>query len=209
MYGKQRNRSRNTKRSVRWKSSFQSPSRGRRLRRRDWTVSTVRYLTDEADHLFNQLEEEEVEYFSAKLQVYGKSYNVPRKQATYSDEGLMYSFSGVHLLAKPWTPTLEHIRDAVTKATGHTFNFVLINRYKEGAAHDFIFRHDARTGFSKRQIEPVKLELAHGSLLLMNYPTNTYYNHSLPVRKKVKIPCINLTFRRIVKNKQKTGIKIE
>uniref|UniRef100_A0A8C1T706 AlkB homolog 2, alpha-ketoglutarate-dependent dioxygenase n=1 Tax=Cyprinus carpio TaxID=7962 RepID=A0A8C1T706_CYPCA len=174
MYRKQRNRSRNTKRSVRWKSSFQSPSRGRRLRRRDWTVSTVRYLTDEADHLFNQLEEEEVEYFSAKLQVYGKSYNVPRKQATYSDEGLMYSFSGAHLLAKPWTPTLEHIRDAVTKATGHTFNFVLINRYKEGAAHDFIFRHDARTGFSKRQIEPVKLELAHGSLLLMNYPTNTY-----------------------------------
>uniref|UniRef100_A0A673L0X8 AlkB homolog 2, alpha-ketoglutarate-dependent dioxygenase n=1 Tax=Sinocyclocheilus rhinocerous TaxID=307959 RepID=A0A673L0X8_9TELE len=160
---------------------------------------------EEADHLFNQLEDE-VEYFTcdkAKLQVYGKSYSVPRKQATYGDEGLMYSFSGVHLLAKPWTPTLEHIRDAVTKATGHTFNFVLINRYNDGrAARDFIFRHkDARTGSSKRQIEPVKLELAHGSLLLMNYPTNTYWYHSLPVRKKVKMPRINLTFRRIVKNK--------
>ncbi len=64
----------------------------------------------------------------AKIQVYGKSYSIPRKQATYGDEGLMYSFSGVHLLAKPWTPALERIRDAVTKATGHTFNFVLINR---------------------------------------------------------------------------------
>lgn len=193
---------------------------------------------EEADHLFNQLEEE-VEYFTgdqAKLQVYGKSYSVPRKQATYGDEGLMYSFSGVHLLAKPWTPTLERIRDAVTRATGHSFNFVLINRYNDGhdhigehrddereldpacpiasvslgAARDFIFRHkDARTGSSKRQIEPVKLELAHGSLLLMNYPTNTYWYHSLPVRKKVKMPRINLTFRRIVKNRQKTGIKIE
>lgn len=29
-------------------------------------MSTVRYLTDEADHLFNQLEEEEVEYFSGR-----------------------------------------------------------------------------------------------------------------------------------------------
>ncbi|ROL51428.1 DNA oxidative demethylase ALKBH2 [Anabarilius grahami] len=193
---------------------------------------------EEADRLFNQLEEEVV-YFTgdkAKIQVYGKSYSVPRKQATYGDEGLMYSFSGVHLQAKPWTPTLEHIRDAVTKATGHTFNFVLINRYKNGHDHigehrddereldpacpiasvslgavrDFIFRHkDARTGSSKRQIEPVKLELAHGSLLLMNYPTNTYWYHSLPVRKKVKTPRINLTFRRIVKNRQKTGIKME
>ncbi len=79
-----------------------------------------------------------------------------------------------------------------------------------GAARDFIFRHkDARTGSSKLQIKPVKLELAHGSLLLMNYPTNTYWYHSLPVRKKVKMPRINLTFRRIVKNRQKTGIKIE
>ncbi|KTF82599.1 hypothetical protein cypCar_00025719 [Cyprinus carpio] len=102
----------------------------------------------------------------AKLQVYGKSYNVPRKQATYSDEGLMYSFSGVHLLAKPWTPTLEHIRDAVTKATGHTFNFVLINReesmflvcvctirYKEGHDHTGEHRYD------KRELDPDLLPL--------------------------------------------------
>lgn len=193
---------------------------------------------EEADHLFNQLEEE-VEYFTgdnAKLQVYGKSYNIPRKQATYGDEGLMYSFSGVNLLAKPWTSTLEHIRDAVTKATGYTFNFVLINRYKDGhdhigehrddereldpacpiasvslgAARHLIFRHrDARTGPRKRQIEPVKLELANGSLLLMNFPTNTYWYHSLPIRKKVITPRINLTFRRIVKNRQKNGTKTE
>lgn len=62
------------------------------------------------------------------MQVYGKMYSVPRKQATYGDEGLVYSFSGVHLAARVWTPTLEYIRDAVTNATGHTFNFVLINR---------------------------------------------------------------------------------
>lgn len=74
-----------------------------------------------------------------------------------------------------------------------------------GAARDFIFRHrDARGKSTQRQIEPVKLELAHGSLLLMNRPTNTFWYHSLPVRKKVLLPRINLTFRRILMDRKRT-----
>lgn len=73
-----------------------------------------------------------------------------------------------------------------------------------GAKRDFIFRHrDARGKSVQRQIEPVKLELAHGSLLLMNRPTNTFWYHSLPVRKKVLQPRINLTFRRILMDRKK------
>lgn len=64
----------------------------------------------------------------AQVQVFGKVYDIPRKQATYGDAGLTYTYSGVSRTACPWTPTLEYIRDAVTKATGQTFNFVLINR---------------------------------------------------------------------------------
>lgn len=60
--------------------------------------------------------------------VFGKMHDVPRKQAAYGDAGLTYSYSGVTRSASPWTPTLEYIRDAVTNTTGHTFNFVLINR---------------------------------------------------------------------------------
>lgn len=212
----------------------------------------------EATELFEALERE-LEYFTgaqAKVQVFGKTYDVPRKQATYGDKGLMYSFSGVHLLARPWTPTLGRIRDAVTTATGQTFNFVLVNRYKDGSDHmgehrddereldptcpiasvslgaprDFIFRHassrwvagksnqgasnkcSSRGGGTRqcrggagagsvagRGPAPVKLELAHGSLLLMNAPTNTYWYHSLPIRKRCLLPRINLTFRRILK----------
>ncbi|XP_062273389.1 DNA oxidative demethylase ALKBH2 [Scomber scombrus] len=186
----------------------------------------------EADHFFKLLEEEVVYSTGeeAKVQVFGKVYNIPRKQATYGDAGLTYTYSGVTRSACPWTPTLEYIQDAVTKTTGQRFNFVLINRYKDGqdhmgehrddekeldplcpiasvslgAARDFIFRHrDARGKQSCRQIEPVKLELAPGSLLLMNQPTNTYWYHSLPVRKKVLQPRINLTFRRILLNCKK------
>ncbi|KAF7661971.1 hypothetical protein LDENG_00248610 [Lucifuga dentata] len=190
------------------------------------------FSKEEADHLFKQLEEEVVYSTGeeSKVQVFGKIHNIPRKQATYGDAGLTYTYSGVKRSACPWTPTLEYIRDAVTKTTGQTFNFVLVNRYKDGqdhigehrddereldplcpiasvslgAARDFIFRHrDVRGKESCKQIESVKLELTHGSLLLMNPPTNTFWYHSLPVRKKVLLPRINLTFRRILLDSKK------
>ncbi|XP_077417518.1 DNA oxidative demethylase ALKBH2 [Vanacampus margaritifer] len=189
------------------------------------------FTKEEADHLFQKLEQEVV-YLTgeeAKVKVFGKVYNIQRKQATYGDTGLIYTYSGVTHLACAWTPTVKYIRDFVTKITGHTFNFVLINRYKDGqdyigehrddereldplspiasvslgAARDFVFRHrDARGKQSGRHIEPVKLVLAHGSLLLMNSPTNTFWYHSLPVRKKVLLPRINLTFRRILSTRK-------
>lgn len=77
-----------------------------------------------------------------------------------------------------------------------------------GAARDFVFRHrNSRGGVGKGGPPPVKLELAHGSLLLMNAPTNTHWYHSLPVRKKCQAPRINLTFRRILKHLVRTAAK--
>uniref|UniRef100_A0A8C5LUN2 DNA oxidative demethylase ALKBH2 n=1 Tax=Leptobrachium leishanense TaxID=445787 RepID=A0A8C5LUN2_9ANUR len=185
------------------------------------------YSKTDADEIFLQLERE-IEYFSgdlSRIKVYGKWHNVPRKQVTYGDDGLTYKFSGITLSTKPWIPLLDSIRERVKHATGHIFNFVLINRYKDGNDHigehrdderdlvprspiasvsfgacrEFLFRHrDARCKNPKLQIEPQKLELAHGSLLMMNFPTNVYWYHSLPVRKKVLSPRINLTFRNII-----------
>lgn len=64
----------------------------------------------------------------AKVQVFGKWHSVPRKQATYGDAGLTYTFSGLTLTPKPWIPVLERVRDQVCRVTGQTFNFVLVNR---------------------------------------------------------------------------------
>ncbi|KAM8961520.1 DNA oxidative demethylase ALKBH2 [Pelodytes ibericus] len=188
---------------------------------------TLLFRKTEADDIFQQLEKEIV-YFSgdlSRIQVYGKWHNVPRKQVTYGDDGLFYRFSSLTLSPKPWIPVLQLIRERVKLATGHTFNFVLINRYKDGNDHigehrddekelvpkspiasvsfgacrDFLFRHrDSRCKKPMCQIEPVKLELAHGSLLMMNYPTNVYWYHSVPVRRKVLAPRVNLTFRKII-----------
>ncbi|XP_024422603.1 DNA oxidative demethylase ALKBH2 [Desmodus rotundus] len=181
----------------------------------------------EADEIFRELEQE-VEYFTgalAQVQVFGKWHSVPRKQATYGDAGLTYTFSGLTLSPKPWIPVLERVRDRVSLVTGQTFNFVLINRYKDGRDHigehrdderelapgspiasvsfgacrDFFFRHkDSRGKSPARRVEVVRLQLAHGSLLMMKPPTNSCWYHSLPVRKKVLAPRINLTFRKIL-----------
>ncbi|KAM6317958.1 DNA oxidative demethylase ALKBH2 [Podargus strigoides] len=181
----------------------------------------------EADEIFQQLEEE-VEYFEGemtRLHVFGKWHDIPRKQVTYGDPELTYTYSGITFSPKPWIPVLNRVRARLTLETGHTFNFVLINRYKDGSDHigehrdderelvprspiasvsfgacrDFVFRHcDSRGKNATRPIQPIKLQLAHGSLLMMKYPTNVYWYHSLPTRKKVLAPRINLTFRKVI-----------
>ncbi|CAJ0955938.1 unnamed protein product, partial [Ranitomeya imitator] len=156
----------------------------------------------------------------SKVQVYGKWHNVPRKQVTFGDEGLTYTFSGITLSPKPWLPVAGPYKGESTN--GHRTHFSTL--YKDGNDHigdhrddekellpqspiasvsfgacrDFIFKHkDSRSKHSVRKIEPVKLELEHGSLLMMNFPTNVYWYHSLPVRRKVLAPRVNLTFRKI------------
>ncbi|XP_028717520.1 DNA oxidative demethylase ALKBH2 [Peromyscus leucopus] len=192
---------------------------------------TVLFGKTEADEIFRELEQQ-VEYFTgalAKVQVFGKWHSVPRKQATYGDAGLTYTFSGLTLAPKPWIPVLERVRERICRVTGQTFNFVLINRYKDGSDHigehrdderelapgspiasvsfgacrDFLFRHKDSRGKRPRQtVEVVRLQLAHGSLLMMNHPTNAHWYHSLPIRKKVLAPRVNLTFRKILPSKK-------
>ena len=185
----------------------------------------------EADTLFQEAEKVIKYNKDSKVFVHGKWHNVPRKQAAYGDAGLTYTFSGSTVAAQPWSnaPFLKRIADLVSSLTGgHQFNFVLVNRYKDGQDHmgehrddevdlvpkssiaslslgqirDFVFRHkDARGSGAQRKIDPVKFELSHGSLLMMNHPTNVYWFHSLPVRKKAICPRINFTFRQMVVKK--------
>ncbi|NWS04640.1 ALKB2 demethylase, partial [Motacilla alba] len=183
----------------------------------------------EADEIFQELEKE-VEYFedeATKLHVFGTWHKIPRKKVTYGDPGLSYTYSGVTFHPKPWIPVLTRIRERVTSETGHTFNFVLINRYSPfppssfcfkgnkkqpqiyelvplspiasvsfGACRDFVFRRRGRAGL--RGPARISLALAHGSLLLMKHPTNVHWHHSLPPRRRVLAPRVNLTFRNVL-----------
>lgn len=74
-----------------------------------------------------------------------------------------------------------------------------------GQTRDFVLRHETRV--RKQQLsadektipENVSLQLRHGSLLMMRPPTNKYWYHSLPIRKKALGVRINFTFRKVLK----------
>jgi len=59
---------------------------------------------------------------------------------------------------------------------------------------DFIFKHEKK---KENLVGDVKIVLKNGMLLLMHHPTNSYWYHGLPPRKKCFHPRINLTFRKI------------
>nr|XP_045596158.1 DNA oxidative demethylase ALKBH2-like [Procambarus clarkii] len=187
---------------------------------------TLLLQSDVASSLL-QVFEEELDYFTgdlAKVRIFGKWHDVPRKQATYGDPGTTYKYSGVVRPARPWPRPLEALRDLIGKVTGYEYNFVLVNRYKDGSdkmgehkddekdldpripiasvslgqARDFYFRHQDARPPKKLNIEKVQLHLQHGSLLLMNPPTNQFWYHALPPRKSASGVRINLTFRKII-----------
>lgn len=69
------------------------------------------------------------------MRVFGKWHDIPRQQVAYGDEGVKYRFSGITVPAKPWNTILKATRDFITKLTGYEYNFVLINRYRNGKDH--------------------------------------------------------------------------
>ncbi|XP_041347022.1 DNA oxidative demethylase ALKBH2-like [Gigantopelta aegis] len=190
------------------------------------------YGKTEADALLEECEKT-LTYNSgqlSKIRVFGKWHSIPRKQVAHGDPGLSYSFSGTTVPAYPWIPLLLRIRDKITDLTGYNFNFVLINRYQDGndyigehkddevdliaghpiaslslgQARDFVFRHqDTRGKKASRCVDPVTIELQHGTLLMMKYPTNSYWYHSVPRRKKLTGVRINMTFRKMDPSKCK------
>nr|XP_022916098.1 DNA oxidative demethylase ALKBH2-like [Onthophagus taurus] len=178
-----------------------------------------------ASDIFLKLEDS-IQYYTGdltKVKVFGKYHNIPRQQVAFGDEGVSYKFSGVTIPAKPWTPQLEFIRNYLEEITNYKYNFVLVNRYRNGSDHigehrddegeldpqtpiaslslgqerEFVLKHaDARKKI--RDIPKVKIVLQHGSLLLMNPPTNKFWYHSLPIRKSAPGARINLTFRKLL-----------
>mmetsp|Transcript_13371 Transcript_13371/g.29490 ORF Transcript_13371/g.29490 Transcript_13371/m.29490 type:complete len:153 (+) Transcript_13371:605-1063(+) len=75
-----------------------------------------------------------------------------------------------------------------------------------GAERDFVLRRKkpaVSTGRSTSlQSDRRTVLLEHGSVLVMMGSIQHHWHHSLPVRKKISQPRINLTFRRILTNEE-------
>lgn len=152
----------------------------------------------------------------------GKLTKIPRKQVAYGDEGICYRFAGIETEARNWNEKnrvnkiLKRIRDKIEQVTGEKYNFVLINRYENGDQYIGYHKDDTRDLVEESSIVGVslgacrkiyfknvctgevrKVSLASGGLIEIKYPTNEYWNHSIPKQKTVKSVRISLTFRKM------------
>jgi alkylated DNA repair dioxygenase AlkB len=147
--------------------------------------------------------------------VYGKRYLQPRLTAWFGEAS--YSYSGLTLAPAPLTPLLAQLRATVEALTGHRYNSVLLNYYRDGAdsmgmhsddepelgpapsiaslslgaTRTFILRH-------KRSKRTVKIDLTDASLLLMAGALQKHWLHGINKTAKPLGPRLNLTFRYVV-----------
>ncbi|HJV86175.1 MAG TPA: alpha-ketoglutarate-dependent dioxygenase AlkB [Noviherbaspirillum sp.] len=150
--------------------------------------------------------------------LWGKEHLQPRLSAWYGDAGSRYTYSGVMLDPHPWSDTLLRIRRDIENATGHHFNSVLLNLYRN--EHDSVGWHsDAEPELSnapaiaslslgdtrmfrlrhrkRKEVQQVSIALTDGSLLLMEGTTQRFWQHAVMKEKDARLPRINLTFRTI------------
>lgn len=151
-----------------------------------------------------------------KMKMYDREVLSPRKMASFGDGPTVYQDYSSIKMPDSWPYYLLPIRERLEKLTGQKYNFVLVNLYQDGndyigyhgdkedslvenstiasislgVERDFYLRHNI-TG------KTTKILLQEGSLLLMKGETQKRYKHSVPKRKRINEPRINLTFRLI------------
>ena len=176
------------------------------------------YDLNEAHTLFELLREE-TPWVQSEVRVYGKVHPIPRLNAWYGDRS--YTYSGCEMPSLAMTSTIESIRLKIQEYTGQAYNSALLNLYRNGndtmgwhsddepeldsmasiaslslgAARRFVLR---TKNTSKEDTEKMDLLLDSGDLVVMYPPTQLKTQHSVPRSKRVLLPRINLTFRRLL-----------
>ncbi|ABV38039.1 2OG-Fe(II) oxygenase [Shewanella sediminis HAW-EB3] len=153
------------------------------------------------------------------IKIYGKQHAIPRAQVWFGNEGCDYLYSGLFIEALPWPKYARLLQQKLKRDFGLNANGVLVNRYADGsdsigwhsddepeiangsdiasvtlgATRDFFIRH-------KSSHHKINISLESGDLLLMQWPMQKEWEHSLPKRMKVMEPRLNFTFRTLVKD---------
>ena len=177
------------------------------------------FSAEQSDMLLESLARRIV-WSQEKINLFGRTIDLPRLTAWYGEEGLAYSYSGITHRAIAWTSDLLEIKNSIESTTGTSFNSVLLNRYRNGRDSVSWHSDDERVLGTNPVIASVSLGqarkfqfkhkqngqlresvyLAHGSLLLMQGATQHHWLHQIPKTKRPLGERINRTFRKIVLN---------
>lgn len=169
-----------------------------------------------ADDYFNYLKDH-VPWKQDQIRVFGKTYPQPRLTALYGNNGRPYSYSNITMQPYPFDERLLRLKHLIEPLTDVEFSSCLLNLYRGGMDSNGWHADDEKElGINpviaslslgqprffhlkhrtKKEMK-LKILLEHGSLLLMQGPTQHYWQHQIPKSRKVLGPRINLTFRLI------------
>ena len=148
------------------------------------------------------------------IRIMGKKIPVPRLQNWFGDPNTSYTYSRIRLQAVAFPLWLDKLRADVESETGKPFNRVLVNYYRSGQdSVDWHADDEPELGFEpviasvsvgcdrvfqlrhNETKEKVKINLPHGSLLLMGAGIQEYWQHSIAKVKDLDDPRVNFTFR--------------
>ncbi|MBT3444516.1 MAG: alpha-ketoglutarate-dependent dioxygenase AlkB [Flavobacteriaceae bacterium] len=170
-----------------------------------------------ADHYYEALLKN-IPWQQDNVKVFGKVYAQPRLTSLHSNTLDTYTYSGLTLKPYPMIPELLELLYQIQRICNHDFNCVLLNLYRDGAdSNGWHADNEKELGkqpqiasfslgasrffhFKHRRIKEkkYKMELHHGSLLLMEGAMQEHWLHQIPKTKKPMQPRINLTFRKII-----------
>lgn len=175
------------------------------------------FISEQESNAFLSLLIEQIAWRQDKIRMFGKTVSIPRLQTFMGDKGINYTYSNLRLNTEEWHPVVAEIRERIETLTGHSFNSVLLNYYRDG--NDSMGWHrdnepelgknptiacvslGASRTFTLRDITNKNIKqqliLENGSLLWMGPQLQQQCQHSLPKRLSCKNPRISLTFRQI------------
>ncbi len=175
------------------------------------------YETAKADRYFELLKTT-IDWQHDEITLFGKTYKQPRLTALYANNGNPYTYSNITMRPKIFTPALKDIKVDIEQLTSQQFTSVLLNRYRDGNdSNGWHADNEKALGinpviaslslgetrpfhFKHRQLkeERHKLNLNHGSLLIMKGEMQHYWLHQIAKTKKQIGERINLTFRTLL-----------
>lgn len=151
----------------------------------------------------------------------GRTVQIPRLNAWYGDPATDYQYSGRRFVPLNWFRALGALRQHLRRqlhVQGFDFepNSALLNCYRDGndsvswhaddekelgpapliasislgATRRFLLKH-------RRGQQRYRIDLEHGSLLLMLPPLQQHWRHALPKTKAPVAERINITFRQV------------
>ena len=149
------------------------------------------------------------------IKIFGKIYPQPRLTALFATNEKSYKYSNITMIPKQFTSELLQIKTDIEEMSQHEFTTVLLNLYRNGndsngwhadnekalgtnpVIASMSFGATRAFHFKHRSIkeEKYKLDLEHGSLLIMKGEMQHFWLHQIPKTKKNIKERINLTFR--------------